>query len=76
MDVNKCNKLPSDYEALYRMYMSDALELCKGLYDIFEKAVNYVQKSLDVYNDEFLLQPVLNPPESFWETNKRQRVEA
>ncbi len=64
----------NDLDAYYEKYMCENKDLCKGLYDIFEKAMSYVQKSLDLYDEEFLLQPVLDPPAIFWEKNKKARV--
>lgn len=66
----KKNEVSLD-ESVFQVYMQENEDLCKQLYIVFQKAQEYVQKSLDLYQQEFAVKPILQPPNSFWEKNKR-----
>lgn len=44
---------------LFERYSFENEQLCKELYLIFEKANQYVHVSLDTYNQEFLIKPII-----------------
>lgn len=45
----------------FELYMQENEQLCKNLYEILSKALQYVQSSLDLYHEEFLVCPILQP---------------
>jgi hypothetical protein len=62
-------------QAIYDRYTEENKTLCDSLYAIFNKAVKYVQSSLDRYESEFLIKPILQPPVEYWEKRKRGRLD-
>jgi len=54
-------------EELFDMYMTENSELCSSLFQVFEKAFVYVQSSLDLYDEEFTIKPIITPNISFWQ---------
>lgn len=62
---NKDNKINKE---MYDQYMAENEKKCSDLYKIFQKALEYVHASLDLYTEEFLIQPIIQPAHSFWLT--------
>lgn len=49
-----------DHE-LCDLFMEKNADLCQNLFRIFERAVSYVNMSLDMYAEECAVKPILNP---------------
>lgn len=47
-------------------FMKDNQDLCNSLFSVFEKALDYVHQSLDLYIKDITVQPILQPGEDFW----------
>lgn len=52
-------------------YIQENELFVKNLFAIFEKAYGYVINSLDQYNNDFVVKPILQPPAKFWEKKKK-----
>jgi hypothetical protein len=60
----------------HRAFMRQNQTLCDSLYQIFNRALAYVHASLNLYDREFMIQPILQPQEDFWDSfpeNKKSR---
>jgi hypothetical protein len=54
---------------LLEHFFSENQQICNDLYLVFDKALQYVNKTLDVYNEEFSNIPMIDPPSSYFENN-------
>jgi hypothetical protein len=53
-------------DELFDQFMGENSTLCFSLFKVFEKALVYVQSSLDLYDEEFTVKPMITPDASFW----------
>lgn len=54
------------------IFMKDNQDLCNSLFMVFERALDYVHQSLDLYIKDITVQPILQPGEDFWYSNHEQ----
>lgn len=70
MDSKNLRKGDSKDETLEE-YMKENEGLCRSLFEVFQKAMDYVNASLELYEEEFMVKPILDPEPSYWEKHKR-----
>lgn len=67
IEVNRKQKTGAVNQAFLNEFMTANEGICRGLFEVYEKAFAYVQTSLELYDEEFTARPILQPSESFWQ---------
>lgn len=61
-----------DYTALCERFRAENTPLIRQMASLFQRAHDFVMASLDLYQSQFDVQPVLRPPDSFFESPGRE----